>query len=78
MSVVHMSYLLRAEGSEEVVEQDLIWTLKFSTDELVDEILITESVEFVDAAASARVAEIVRGIHGNVKDDVRGGLTIQL
>lgn len=78
-SVVHMSYFLRAEGSEEVVEQDLIWTLRFSNEEMsAEKVLITESVEFIDAAASGRVAEIVRGIHGEVSEHVRGGLTVQL
>jgi len=76
-SVIHMSYFLRPAKSDETVEQDLIWTLKFTDDEDVDKILIKESVEFIDAAASLRIGEIVRGIHGDVKEDVRGGITLR-
>jgi len=72
-----MSYFLRPAKSDETVEQDLIWTLKFTDDEDVDKILIKESVEFVDAAASSRIGEIVRGIHGDVREDVRGGITLR-
>ena len=72
-----MSYFLRPAKSDETVEQDLIWALKFTDDVDVDKILIKESVEFVDAAASSRIGEIVRGIHGDVKEDVRGGITLR-
>ncbi|PPQ83486.1 hypothetical protein CVT25_006977 [Psilocybe cyanescens] len=76
-SVVHMSYFLQAAKAEEVVEQDLIWTLKFTEDEDVDKILIKETVEFIDAAASSRLGEIIRSIHGEVTEDVRGGITLR-
>lgn len=71
-----MSYLLRAAGSEEIVEQDLIWTLKFTDHQQVEEVLIRETVEFIDAAASSRIGEIIRAIHGEVNEDVRGGITL--
>lgn len=76
-SVIHMSYLLQPAKSDEKVEQDLIWTLKFTDEEDVDKILIKETVEFIDAAASSRAGEIIREIHGEVKEDVRGGITLR-
>lgn len=76
-SSLHMSYFLRPTGSDVTVEQDLIWTLKFSPDEDPDKILITETVEFIDAAASSRVGEVIREINGEVSDDVRGGITLR-
>lgn len=76
-SVIHMSYFLQAAGSEETVEQDLIWLLKFTDDEDVDKVLIKESLEFIDAAASARISEIIRGVHGEVAENVRGGITLR-
>lgn len=71
-----MSYLLRPVKSSETVEQDLIWTLKFTDHEDVDKVLIRETVEFIDAAASSRLGEIIRGIHGEIGEDVRGGITL--
>ena len=76
-SVIHMSYFLQAAGSEETLEQDLIWLLKFTDDEDVDKVLIKESLEFIDAAASSRLSEIIRGVHGEVAEDVRGGITLR-
>lgn len=75
-STVHMSYFLQPAQSDEKVEQDLIWTLRFTDDEEVDKIMIEESVEFIDAAASGRVGEIIRGIHGTLNENVRGGITL--
>ncbi|KAJ4394668.1 hypothetical protein N0V93_003887 [Gnomoniopsis smithogilvyi] len=76
-SVIHMSYLLRPVKSEEVVEQDLIWVLKFTDDQDVDKVLIKEAVEFIDAAASSRMGQIIRSIHGEIGEDVRGGITLR-
>lgn len=76
-SVIHMSYFLRPAQSNETVEQELIWTLKFTDDKALDNIFIKESVEFIDAAASSRVGEIIRTIHGYIRDDVRGGITLE-
>ncbi|KAH7102287.1 hypothetical protein BKA62DRAFT_699919 [Auriculariales sp. MPI-PUGE-AT-0066] len=70
-SSVHMSYFLRPAGSEEVVEQELVWTLKFTEDDDVQKVLIRESVEFIDAAASSRLGEIIRGIHGNSASHIK-------
>lgn len=75
-SVVHMSYFLRPVGSGETVEHDLIWTLGFTSEEDVEGIRVQESVEFIDAAASGRLGEIIRGIHGEVGVEVRGGITV--
>ncbi|KAJ6476403.1 hypothetical protein C8R45DRAFT_1009896 [Mycena sanguinolenta] len=66
-AVLRMSYFLKAKGSDETVENDLIWVLKF-TDEGevgggVDGILIKESIEFIDAAARARVG-VLGEMHG--------------
>ncbi|KAF8152667.1 hypothetical protein K438DRAFT_1864272 [Mycena galopus ATCC 62051] len=58
-AIIRMSYFLKAKGSDETVENDLIWVLKFTdegeVDGGVDGILIKESTEFIDAAARARV-----------------------
>ena len=76
-AVVHMSYFLVPAGSEEKVEQDLIWILKFTEGEDVEQVQIKESVEFIDATASARVGSVIRSVHGQLTDDVRGGITLQ-
>lgn len=76
-SVIHMSYFLRPVKSNETVEQDLIWTIKFTDHEDVDKVLIKESVEFIDAAASSQLGEIIRGSHGEVAENVRGGITLR-
>lgn len=76
-AVIHMSYFLRPVQSAETVEQDLIWTLKFTDDQDVGKVLIRESVEFIDAAASSRLGEIIRSIHGEVGENVRGGVTLR-
>ena len=83
-AIVHMSYYLMAKGSagDEVVENDLIWTLKF-TEEAEQEVgglegvRIKESVEFIDASASARLGTLVRATSGEVGSDVRGGITLK-
>ena len=83
-AIVHMSYYLMAKGSagDEVVENDLIWTLKF-TEEAEQEagglegVRIKESVEFIDASASARVGTLVRSVHGELAEGVRGGITLK-
>lgn len=76
-----MSYFLIPTGSTETVEQDLIWVLKFTdegeTEGGVDGVLIKESVEFIDAAASSRLGSVVRSLHGELKEDVRGGITLK-
>ncbi|KAB2574513.1 hypothetical protein DBV05_g6905 [Lasiodiplodia theobromae] len=87
-AVVRMSYYFRAKregdgdekGGEEVVENELIWTLKFTEEEGEgeEEVLIMESVEFIDASASARLGTLVRAVNGGVVgDDVRGGITLK-
>lgn len=83
MSFVHMSYFLCAAGSEEMVEQNMIWNLLFTdpeegdgNEENMDAVLIKESVEFIDAAASSRVGRIIRELRGDVHEDVRGGITL--
>uniref|UniRef100_A0A8H7XN08 glucan endo-1,3-beta-D-glucosidase n=1 Tax=Psilocybe cubensis TaxID=181762 RepID=A0A8H7XN08_PSICU len=76
-AVLHMSYFLRPAKSDEIVEQDLIWTIKFTDDEDVEKILIKETVEFIDAAASSRLGEIIRSIHGEIAENVRGGITLR-
>lgn len=80
-AVIHMSYFLTPKGSKETVENDLIWILKF-TDEGeveggVDGILIKESVEFIDAAASSRLGTVIRELHGELNEGVRGGITLK-
>lgn len=69
-SVIHMSYFLTPKGSEETVEQDLIWRLRF-TDEGeveggIDGVLIKETVEYIDAAASSRLGTVIRSLNGGV------------
>lgn len=87
-AVVRMSYYFRAKregdggddelGGDEVVENELIWTLKFTEEGEGDEVLIMESVEFIDASASARLGTLVRAVNGGVVgDDVRGGITLK-
>lgn len=58
-SVVRLSYFLKPVQSDEVVEQDLIWTIKFTDEQEVDQVLITETVEFIDAAANARMGRLL-------------------
>lgn len=92
VAVVKMSYYLKAKkadgkedgGSEgEVVENDLIWTIKFTQDTEqetsgIDGIRIIESVEYIDASASARLGTLVRAeTGGEVADDVRGGIVLK-
>ncbi|KAF2136025.1 uncharacterized protein K452DRAFT_292746 [Aplosporella prunicola CBS 121167] len=80
-ATVHMSYFLSPKGSEETVENDLVWLLRFTDEEEVpggvDGVLIKESVEFVDAAASARLGGWIREVHGELSEDVRGGITLK-
>ncbi|KIK60416.1 hypothetical protein GYMLUDRAFT_59533 [Collybiopsis luxurians FD-317 M1] len=71
-----MSYFLKPTGSDEVVENDLIWTFKFTDDEDIDKVLIRESIEFVDASANFRVGRVAKQIHGELNKDVRGGIAI--
>ncbi|KAJ6542883.1 hypothetical protein B0H19DRAFT_841523, partial [Mycena capillaripes] len=58
-ATLRMSYFLKPKGSEETVENDLIWVLKFTEEGEIeggaDGILIKESTEFIDATASARL-----------------------
>jgi hypothetical protein len=79
-AVIHLSYFLTPKGSEETVEQNMIWTLKFTDEEVnggVDGVLIKESIEFIDAAASSRLGTVIRALHGELNDDVRGGITLK-
>ncbi|KAJ7632606.1 hypothetical protein FB45DRAFT_509436 [Roridomyces roridus] len=77
-SAVHMSYFLVPKGSTETIENDLIWMLKFTDDDEVDKVLIEESVEFIDATASARMGTVSRQMHnGELDERVRGGLALQ-
>ncbi|KAL0569396.1 hypothetical protein V5O48_012574 [Marasmius crinis-equi] len=76
-SVIRMSYFLTPKGSKETVENDLIWVLKFTDDEEVDKVLVKESVEFTDAAASGRLGTVIRELHGELEEDVRGGITLK-
>lgn len=90
VAVVRMSYFLKAkkaggesEGESEVVENDLIWTLRFTQEteqEIsgIDGIRIIESVEYIDASASARLGTLVRvETGGEIGDDVRGGIVLK-
>ncbi|KAF6755824.1 hypothetical protein DFP72DRAFT_302546 [Ephemerocybe angulata] len=65
-ATIHMSYFLVPKGSKETVENNLIWTLKFTDAEDVEKVLIQESVEFIDATASARLGtcdpRVARGV----------------
>ncbi|KAJ3129178.1 hypothetical protein HK100_008779 [Physocladia obscura] len=70
-AVVHMSYFLQARNIDEVVEQDLIWTLKFAPPVEGGKWLIKESCEFIDGSASARVGTLVRITHENLPDNVK-------
>jgi hypothetical protein len=67
-ATLRMSYSLKVKGSDETMENDLIWVLKFTDDGEVDGgvegILIKESTEFVDAAARARVGLLIAELHG--------------
>jgi len=69
-ATLRMSYFLKAKGSDETVENDLIWVLKFTgegeVDGGVDGILIKESTEFVDAAARARLGVLIAEMHGEL------------
>ncbi|KAF7344994.1 hypothetical protein MVEN_01662200 [Mycena venus] len=69
-ATLRMSYFLKAKGSDETVENDLIWVLKFTeegeVDGGVDGILIKESTEFVDAAARARLGVLLAEMHGDL------------
>ncbi|KAI0724231.1 hypothetical protein C8T65DRAFT_625831 [Cerioporus squamosus] len=85
-AVVHMSYFLMAKGApnDEVVENDLIWVLRFTEEQEqdvsgLDGVRIKESVEFIDASASARLGTLVRAANGGqeVDSDVRGGITLK-
>jgi hypothetical protein len=80
-ATIHMSYFLTPTGSDETVENNLIWTLKFTEEGEVeggvDGVLIKESVEYIDAAASSRLGSIIRSLHGELKEDVRGGITLK-
>lgn len=81
-AVIHMSYFLAAKGSEETVEQDLVWVLTFTeeTEEErsgnLDGILINESVEFIDASTGMRVGSMARALYGELSEDVRGSITV--
>ncbi|KAF5388623.1 hypothetical protein D9757_004781 [Collybiopsis confluens] len=73
---IRMSYFLQAVGSDEVVENDLIWLLKFTDDEDVDKVLIKESIEFVDSTANFKVTRLAKENKGELNQNVTGGLAI--
>lgn len=83
-ATVHMSYYLVPVGSgdNEVVENDLIWLLSFTGPGEVqgdpEAVLIKDSVEFIDATASARIGVLIQAAQGPLKDDVRGGVGVVL
>ncbi|KAJ7572310.1 hypothetical protein C8J56DRAFT_990712 [Mycena floridula] len=81
-SSIRMSYFLTPMGSTETVEQELIWTIKFTEEEEVpggiDGILIKESIEFIDAATGVRLGNIIREIHGEINKNVRGSFGIAI
>jgi hypothetical protein len=64
------------------VENDLIWTLKFTKEGEVkgdpDVVLIKESIEFVDATANGRLGALIRDAQVEMGKDVKGGLGIIL
>jgi hypothetical protein len=77
---VRMSYFLKATGGQEVIEQDLIWMLKFTDEGEVEggdeAVLIKESVEFIDAATGVRLRDMVRERVGEIGEDVTGSIGI--
>lgn len=82
-AMIHMSYYLVPVGeSKEVVENDLIWLLSFTGPGEVqgdpEAVLIKNSVEFVDATASARIGVLIKAAQGPLRDDVRGGVGVVL
>ncbi|KAL0067062.1 hypothetical protein AAF712_005849 [Marasmius tenuissimus] len=76
-SSTRMSYSLTPKGSKETVEHDLIWMLKFTEDEEVEKVLIKESVEFIDAAAGARMGTLIREHGGELDDDMTGSIVLK-
>ncbi|KXJ88598.1 hypothetical protein Micbo1qcDRAFT_166665 [Microdochium bolleyi] len=77
-ATIWMSYFLVTVASEEVVENDLIWTLRFSDEEKVEDVRIVESVEFIDATASGRANQLLRQAGVEIGEDVMGGLGVVL
>ncbi|KAG7097615.1 hypothetical protein E1B28_004949 [Marasmius oreades] len=76
-STIRMSYFLTPKGSNETVEHDLIWMLKFTDDEEVEKVLIKESVEFIDAAAGARMGKLIREHVGELEVDMTGSIVLK-
>jgi hypothetical protein len=82
-ATIHMSYYLVPVGdSNEVVENDLIWLLTFTgSGEVQDDpeaVLIKNSIEFIDATASARIGVLIKATQGPLKQGVRGGVGVIL
>lgn len=96
-ATVWMSYFLttvagkgEGDGAREVVENDLIWTLRFSggdgggeggegeEEENLEDIRIVESTEFIDPTASGRANELLRRAGVEIGEDVVGGLGVVL
>ena len=76
-ATIHMSYNLQPVQSDEKVEQDLVWMLKFTDDEAIEKILIKETKEFIDPTAGERFGQIVQEKLGSrVSDNLRGGLSL--
>jgi hypothetical protein len=69
------------EAGTETIENDLIWILTFTnpiTPDDLDGIRIKDSVEFIDATASARFGQIARRNHGSLNPVAKGGITVVL
>lgn len=85
LATIWMSYFLttvaeqgKEEGEREVVENDLIWTLRFSGEDRVEYIKIVESTEFIDPTASGKANELLRKAGVEIAGDVVGGLGVVL
>lgn len=58
MAVLRGSYYMLAKGTEEPVENDLVWFLTMKEDGKT----VRKSVEFIDAAAGRRLRNIMRDV----------------
>ncbi|KAF2111084.1 hypothetical protein BDV96DRAFT_582497 [Lophiotrema nucula] len=61
-AIVRASYWMKPKGSEEPVENDIVWFLDMEEDGK----RVKKSVEFVDAAATGRIMEIMMKQAGQV------------
>ncbi|KAJ1328046.1 hypothetical protein MN608_07382 [Microdochium nivale] len=74
----HLVTIAPPPGGGEVVENDLIWTLRFSGEDDVADVRIIESVEYIDPTASGRANQLLREAGVEIGDDVVGGLGVVL